>query len=264
MKKILPILALLFLLCSPTIVFAHDLLPMQIVEYLSAHPEATPEEIELYAKTLDPETAKKFSNTEEVIRMVRDQKTNVWDNAWDFLVLGIKHILSGLDHILFVLSMLLVFASTAELLRLTSTFTIAHSITLFLAGAGLFTLSPRIAEPFIALSIAFMAIATVLFGRHKFINDGWGKIGIIFFFGLFHGFGFAGLLKEIAIPKDKFVSSLLGFNIGIEVGQIIIIAFVLPFIFAYRKKSWYPLCIKFIAVAISILALFWFIERVFF
>ena len=138
-------------------VYAHDLLPKQVVQYLNEHPSATPEEIQAYAQTLDPEIAAKFTNTQDVIRIVRNRDTNVWDNALDFLKLGVGHILSGPDHILFVLSMLLVFASVYELLKLATTFTIAHSITLLLAGTGIIVLSPRISEPLIALSIACMA-----------------------------------------------------------------------------------------------------------
>ena len=255
--------ALLFsaVLCAPAVTFAHDLLPKQIVEYLSAYPGATPEEIRSYARTLDPEVAAKFTSREDVIRVLRNRDTSVWDNMRDFLVLGVGHILSGADHILFVLSMLLVFGSVWELLKLTTTFTVAHSITLFLAGAGIITLSPRISEPLIAFSIAFMAIATVFF-RGRLIGENRGKIATVFFFGLFHGLGFAGLLKEIAIPEDKFISSLFSFNIGIEIGQLVIISLALPLIFYCRKKVWYPKFIKLFALCISVLALYWVTVRI--
>ncbi len=248
----------------PVIAFAHELLPKQIVEYLRTHPEATPEDIQTYARTLDPDIAKKFSDKESVIKMVRNQNTSVFDNTWDFIKLGVEHILSGADHILFVLSMLLVFVSIWELVKLTTTFTVAHTLTLLIAGTGIFTLSPSIAEPLIALSIVFMAIITVFFGGSGIIKNNKAKIAIVFFFGLFHGFGFAGLLQEVAVPRDKFLSSLFAFNVGIEVGQIIIIMLAVPLILFIRKKAWYPKVIKLFAVVISMLALFWMIERIFF
>ena len=263
MKKTILVLTVLMLLGSASPVYAHDLLPKPVVEYLKAHPQATPDEIQAYAQTLDPEMAAKFSNTSDIIRIVRNQQTSIWDNALDFFRLGVGHILSGPDHILFVLSMLLVFVSVAELLQLTSTFTVAHSITLLLAGAGILTLSPKITEPLIALSIACMALLTV-FGKGSRIHvDGVRKLGIVFFFGLFHGLGFAGLLREIDVPADKFLSSLFAFNVGIEAGQLIIIACALPFIFGFRKAWWYPRAIQVIAVCISLLALFWVAQRVF-
>ena len=256
------ILAVSIFFATPTPTYAHDLLPKPVAAYLSAHPQATPEEIKAYAQTLDPAVAAKFSNAEDSIRIVRNQSTNFFDNAFDFLKLGVGHIVSGPDHILFVLSMLLVFASAIELLKLTSTFTIAHSITLLLAGSGILVLSPRITEPLIALSIACMAIITVFFKNSRFAHEGRGKLGIVFFFGLFHGLGFAGLLKEIEIPADKFLSSLFAFNVGIEIGQLIIIACALPFIFFFRRYSWYPRAVQIFAAAISAVAFIWVVQRV--
>ncbi|MBC7708256.1 HupE/UreJ family protein, partial [Polaromonas sp.] len=84
----------------------------------------------------------------------------------------------------------------------------------------------------------------------------------VFFFGLFHGLGFAGLLQEIQIPQDKFLASLVSFNIGIEIGQLIMVAAALPFIYAFRNKKYYPLCIKIIAVIIATIALFWMVQRI--
>ena len=263
MKKTILALTLLLLLGSASPVYAHDLLPKQVVEYLKSHPQATPQEIQAYAQTLNPEIAAKFSNSTDIIRIVRNQQTSIWDNAFDFFKLGVGHILSGPDHILFVLSMLLVFVSVTELLQLTSTFTVAHSITLLLAGAGILTLSPKITEPLIALSIAAMALLTVFAKGSRIHVDGVRKLGIVFFFGLFHGLGFAGLLREIDIPANKFVSSLFAFNIGIEGGQLIIIACALPLVFLFRKALWYSRAIQIFAVCISLVSLFWVVQRVF-
>jgi hypothetical protein len=163
-----------------------------------------------------------------------------------------------------VLTLVLVFVSIYEILKLTTTFTIAHSITLVLAGSGILTLPSRVVEPLIALSIAVVAITSVFFKGKKFIGENRGKIAMVFFFGLFHGLGFAGLLKEIKIPADRFISSLFAFNVGIELGQLVILAVVLPPIYYFRNRPWYPKAIKLIAAIISAIALVWLIQRVFF
>lgn len=257
-------IALVLVLAPVTASEAHELLPKEVVEYIHTHPNATPEEMRAFTSTQSPEIAEKFNkkSTEEILAIIKNPNSNFIDNALDFVKLGINHILSGTDHILFVLSLLLVFVTAWEILRLATTFTIAHSITLVLAGTGLLVLPPTVVEPLIALSIAVMAIASVFFRKYAVVESALGKASIVFFFGLFHGLGFAGLLQEIAIPQDKFVSSLFAFNIGIEIGQLIIIGCALPFIFYFRKRAWYPKAIQIIAVGISLIAVGWFIERV--
>lgn len=239
---------------------AHVLLPKNVTQYIHDHPNATPTEIENYIQNNSPGTAKKVKSQQDVIRIVH-QKTNFFDNAFDFLKLGVNHILSGPDHILFVLSFLLVFVSLLQVLKLTGTFTVAHSVTLILAGSGLLTLSSRIVEPVIAFSIAAVAISSVFF-KSSVLGDRRAKIGIIFFFGLFHGLGFAGLLREIQIPKDKFISSLVSFNLGIEIGQLIIVAIALPFIYVFRNKSWYPRAIQVLAAVIGLVGIGWGLQRI--
>jgi hypothetical protein len=239
-------------LMHPARVLAHDLIPPALVAYVAAHPNATAEEIKDFVDTQDPTYAARFKNGQEILAIVRNQDTNFLDNAYDFLKIGIKHILSGPDHILFVLSLLLVFVSIRDILKLVTFFTIAHSITLILSGFGLLTVSPRISEPLIAFSIAYVAITSVFFAQNKY------------FFGLFHGLGFASLLREIQIPNDKFISSLFAFNVGIEIGQLLIISLAFPFIYYCRTKPWYPMCIKIFAIIIATLGVFWMAQRIFF
>ncbi len=265
MKKYIAVLVFAFsLMTSTQVVSAHELLPKPVLEYLKAHPQATPEEIQEFAQTQSPEIAKKFKDKDEVIKLISQRSTNFYDNFRDFVKLGIGHILSGPDHILFVLTLVLVFVSIREILKLTSTFTVAHSITLVLAGTGILTLPSAVVEPLIALSIAVVAITSVFFRGRKFIGENRGKIVMVFFFGLFHGLGFAGLLKEINIPADRFISSLLAFNVGIELGQLVILAIAIPPIYYFRDRSWYSRAIKIIAGIISLIAIFWIIQRVFY
>jgi hydrogenase/urease accessory protein HupE len=245
----------------PVMASAHELLPKEVIEYIKSNPEASPGQINAFIAKNAPDADTRVSDQQDIIE-IANQKTNFADNTMDFIKLGFKHILGGYDHILFVLSLLLVFAGLRTVLKYTLTFTIAHSITLILAGSGLLTLSSNIVEPIIALSIAVLAISTVFFRKSKILKNPNAKLGIIFFFGLFHGLGFAGLLRDIQIPDDKFISSLLSFNIGIELGQLFIVALALPIIYILRKKSWYDNFIKVAAVIISILALYWMFERI--
>ncbi len=248
----------------PVVVMAHDLIPKELTTYIQTHPNATPEEILQFANAQAPDYAQKFRDGAEIVRIVKNQQTSFVDNLIDFVKLGINHILSGPDHILFVLSLLLVFISWKDILKLTTTFTVAHSITLLLAGSGVLTVSPAIVEPMIALSIAYVAITSVFFKNKKFIGENNGKIAAVFFFGLFHGLGFAGLLREIQIPTDKFISSLFAFNLGIEGGQLVIVSLAFPLIYLFRKKAWYSRAVQVVAAIIAAIAIFWFIERVFF
>ncbi len=244
--------------------FAHELLPKPIVEYLQNHPNATPEQIQEFALTQSPNIAEQFRDRSKVVDLLTKRSTNFFDNFLDFIKLGVNHILSGADHILFVLTLVLAFVSIKEIFKLTGTFTIAHSITLILAGTGILTLPSKIVEPFIALSIAYVAITSVFFKGKKFIGEARGKVLMVFFFGLFHGLGFAGLLKEIQIPSERFISSLLAFNVGIEFGQLIVLLIAVPPLLYFRDRSWFPKLMKIIAIAISGLALVWVVQRIFF
>ncbi|MBI3442870.1 MAG: HupE/UreJ family protein [Candidatus Sungbacteria bacterium] len=241
---------------------AHELIPQAVVEFMKKNPNATPEEIEHFVIFEAPIFRSKFKNIDDLVKIVRNQNTGWFDNAYDFAKLGVKHILNGPDHILFVLSLLLAVAAFREMLRVTSAFTVAHSISLILAGLGILVISPRIIEPLIAFSIAFVALTTVFLKGTRFEMRTTHKLGTVFFFGLFHGLGFAGLLQELGIPQGKFLSSLFSFNVGIEIGQLLIVAAGLPVILLIRKTSWHNLIIRISALTIGIIGLVWGIERV--
>jgi len=147
MKKLLILLVFIPLAClfilMPAVASAHELLPQNVTDYVKNNPNATPEEIKQYIASNAPEFSEKVKSTQELIDILK-QDTNFFDNFFDFLRLGVQHILSGTDHILFVLSLLLVFIGLANVFRYTLTFTLAHSLTLILAGSGFLTLSSRI------------------------------------------------------------------------------------------------------------------------
>lgn len=255
---------ILIALLSGAPVQAHELLPQEVIQYLEENPNATPEQIQDYVEQVSPELADKYESKEALVEgVIGSQNLGFFPNAWLFIIAGFDHILSGLDHILFVLSLLLVFISLNHILKLTAAFTVAHSITLILAGSAIFSISSNIVEPIIALSISFVALTSVYLKKYGFeqLNK---KIIVVFLFGLFHGLGFAGLLQEIQIPEDKFVFSLIFFNVGIELGQIAIILLVLPAIYYFKDRVWYSKAMIVLATLFGITGIFWAVQRIFF
>lgn len=266
-KKVLLTVLAVFMVYSTPLAHAHELLPKQLLEFTKEHPNATQQEIENFLNT-NPDIleGKDTGYRERVIQTIRSPRDGFFHNGYDFAKLGIEHILSGTDHILFVITLVLAYVSLKYTLRLVSAFTISHSITLILAGTGILTLSSRITEPLIALSIAYVALGSTIFKNNRWLGLGksHNKVGAVFAFGLFHGLGFAGLLVDLGIPKNLFVSSLLSFNIGIEIGQLFILSLVIPLIYLFRHKSWYPKAVTIVAIFISGLAFFWVGQRIFF
>ncbi len=262
-RSFIPLLLIAGLFFPHAPAIGHELIPKNLQEYIKSHPGASEADLRAFITTDVPQLVSGSERERNVVEAFRGKKRGdtVLRTIWNFLALGVGHILSGPDHILFVLSLLLAFVSLRDILALTATFTVAHTITLILSGAGILTIPPRITEPLIALSIAVVAISSVFFKASRRIGNPRVKIGMVFFFGLFHGLGFAGLLKEVEIPKDAFATSLLSFNAGIEIGQLLIIALALPLIFRFRGTPRYDAAMRMIAILISLLALFWFVTR---
>jgi hydrogenase/urease accessory protein HupE len=177
-----------------------------------------------------------------------------------YLRLGFTHIVpGGLDHILFVLGIFLLTTRIKPMLTQVTAFTIAHSITLGLTIYGLVSVSPRIVEPAIALSIAYVAIENIATTQLK----PW-RVAIVFAFGLLHGMGFAGVLKELGLPRSEFLPALVSFNVGVELGQLAVIgtAFLLVACWA-RTKPWYRQAFVVPASAlIALTGIFWTVQRV--
>lgn len=183
-----------------------------------------------------------------------------WQTLVDYIPIGFDHIVpKGLDHILFVIGLFLLSTRLGSLLWQVTTFTLAHSVTLALAALGLVTVSPAIVEPLIAASIVFIAVENILTDRlHK-----W-RLVTVFVFGLLHGLGFAGVLAEFGLPPGQFVAGLIGFNIGVEVGQLAVIAACyLAVGLWFADKPWYRRFIVFPAsAAIALIAAYWFFDRI--
>ena len=179
-----------------------------------------------------------------------------------YLQLGIEHILpNGLDHILFIVGIFLLSSKFKHIFWEVSTFTIAHTLTLALSTKGLFHVSPAIVEPIISFSILFICIENILTSKFRYY-----RLIFIFSFGLIHGLGFANTLSIINMDNAYFLISLIGFNVGVEIGQLIVIGICFMTIgLWFSKKEWYKKRITVpISIVISIIALYWTIERIFF
>jgi hydrogenase/urease accessory protein HupE len=176
--------------------------------------------------------------------------------AWGFIKMGIEHILTGYDHLVFIIGLVLARARLRSLLTIVTAFTIAHSITLALAALDVWSPSPRIVEPAIALSIAYVGI------ENFFVKDASKRWRITFPFGLIHGFGFAGALREIGLPRASVPTALVSFNVGVEAGQLAVLAVLLPVVLLLRGRSWFePNGVRVLSGAVALAGGIWFVAR---
>jgi hydrogenase/urease accessory protein HupE len=177
-----------------------------------------------------------------------------------YIVLGFEHILpKGLDHILFILGIFLLSVHLRPLLWQVTMFTVAHTLTLGLSMAGMISLPANIVEPLIALSIAYIGIENITaHSLHK------SRLVIVFCFGLLHGMGFASVLSDFGMPADAFLTALISFNVGVELGQVtvILLAFLAVGLW-FRNKSWYRRVIVIpFSLTIAVTGLYWTWDRI--
>lgn len=154
---------------------------------------------------------------------LRAGEASVARQLFRFAALGFEHIMIGLDHVLFVIALVIGATRARDVIRVVTAFTLAHSVTLALAALDILRLPPSIVEPLIALSIAYVAVTSVL-GR----GDDRYRLAAVFGFGLLHGAGFAGALRLTGDVDASMLSSLLSFNVGIELGQALIVVVLFP------------------------------------
>jgi hydrogenase/urease accessory protein HupE len=195
------------------------------------------------------------------------------DVTHNYLVLGMEHILFGIDHLLFVLALLILVTGWRKLVGTITAFTVAHSLTLAAATLGIVHVPAKPVEAAIALSIVFVACEIVhrRSGRSG-LTEGWPWV-IAFTFGLLHGLGFASALREVGLPQNAIPLALLFFNVGVELGQLLFIGFVMAVIASavraatkfsqwnVAQQSAFAWCEKISAYAIGGVAAFWLIER---
>lgn len=177
-----------------------------------------------------------------------------------FLTLGIEHILTGYDHLLFLFALLLVTRQFISAVKIVTCFTIAHSITLALATFNVVNIPSRIIEPLIAATIVYVGVENIILKREP--KRRWL---LTFFFGLIHGFGFASVLRELGISSGStgIIVPLFSFNLGVEIGQIAVAAILLPFIWRFSRKPdfalrWVPAC----SILVALAGGYWFVTRV--
>lgn len=203
-----------------------------------------------------------------------------YERFWEFFRLGAEHLLTGIDHILFLLALIAGSRRLREIVLAATSFTLAHSVTFMLAALGLVDVPARVVEPVIALSIAVVAgwhlwrvwrrggraadLETAGHSHFSLDRAGWTRLGVVFCFGLVHGLGFAGALGINEAWSWTLLWSLLVFNVGIEVVQLAIVAVVFPLLIVLRHRApeaglWTTGAI---AAGVSVMGLIWFVQRV--
>jgi hydrogenase/urease accessory protein HupE len=188
------------------------------------------------------------------------RKPNRIETAARYVMLGFTHILpKGADHVLFVLGLFLLSRRAKPLLAQVSAFTVAHSITLALSMYHIARLSPSIVEPLIAISIAYVALENLIVAD----LTRW-RVALVFAFGLLHGLGFAGALGELGLPRSEFVTALVGFNLGVETGQLTVIGAAFAIVgWPWGSREWYRrLIVVPASAAIAGIAVYWTIQRI--
>jgi hydrogenase/urease accessory protein HupE len=170
---------------------------------------------------------------------------------------GIFHILGGFDHVLFVIALVSVVASWSQLAKVVTSFTAAHSITLALGALELVRISPRLVEPLIAASILYVGLENV------FRESPRARLGVTFGFGLVHGFGFSGVLRDLGLARAQLAPALVGFNLGVEIGQLMIVAPLAPLVWLLRRRGAAYRTFRVGANAcVALVAAWWFVQRV--
>jgi hydrogenase/urease accessory protein HupE len=194
----------------------------------------------------------------DVREVTVDLGATSWASRDGFFRLGVEHILTGYDHLLFLAALLLPGGRLLTLFKIVTAFTVAHSITLALAVLGIVTLPDRLVECAVALSIVWVALENVLVP-----NASSRRWIVSFLFGLVHGFGFASTLAALDLPRHNLALALLGFNLGVEVGQALVVALLLPLLIWIRRWPWQPRMVRAASLAVAAVGLAWFVERLF-
>ncbi len=179
--------------------------------------------------------------------------------AQTYAVLGLEHILSGIDHLLFVLSLLFLVGFRRQLLATITLFTVAHSLTLAASALGALTLRPPPVEAVIALSIVLVCAEAL--SQKDTLTRRWPGI-VAFVFGLVHGLGFAGALKDIGLPEQHANIALLTFNLGVEAGQLVVIGLAWLVVLASRRFAWTADARRVILYGIGSISVFWTFSRI--
>ena len=182
---------------------------------------------------------------------------SIWSQVGRFIWLGVEHIWIGYDHIMFLLALIVIGSRLGPLVKIVTAFTVAHSITLVLAALEWVALPSQLVEAGIALSIAYVAAENFWLrdARHRWI--------LTFCFGFVHGFGFANVLRDLGLPSQGLIASLLAFNVGVEIGQVVIVALVFPLILWLSRQRFHERAVQLVSGIILLFGLGWLVERIF-
>ena len=183
------------------------------------------------------------------------KRTSGWNTGMAFLKLGVEHIGTGYDHLAFLLGLLLAAPTLAALVGIVTCFTVAHSLTLALATLGVINPPAQAVEVVIALSVAWVGIENVLTQKVRF------RWLLAFAFGLIHGFGFAGILREMDLGRSGIALSLFSFNLGVEAGQVVVICLLWPLTRALLRGPYGPQATRYASISIAACGLYWFVDR---
>ncbi len=225
---------------------------------------ATDKGVVFYYKSDDFNISNRLLTADNPFITIKKPKTKI--SSVSYLKLGIEHILKGVDHLLFVLALLLLVSNIKTLILTITSFTIAHSISLALAVLGYLNLNVLYIESMIALSIVFVARETIVKSGEKTLSQTYPWL-IAFLFGLLHGLGFANALFEIGVLKENITASLIFFNIGVEIGQLIFIATTILSakifnLFNNPIKVYNQRLRMSISYIIGVVSAYWFVQRV--
>jgi len=248
---------------------------VEVLDYVRSDPDLIEWESVITKLLQEEVTPEEFSTNDLVLLDAldkqltenSDQRTVNWVQfSKNYTWLGITHIVSGWDHVLFVMVLVLLLPPWKRIFTIVTTFTVAHSVTLLLGGTQLLTLSASLVEPVIAASIVYVALE-VLFRKppRSPLKRGTGSsLWLVFLFGLFHGLGFAGVFANVAPDPSQLLPSLLFFNVGVELGQILILLVwwpILYFIYWTKQQAWFVMGF---ASLVAVWASWWVVERIIF
>ncbi len=181
----------------------------------------------------------------------------IFQQIISFIGLGIEHIWTGYDHILFLISLLMLGKKLRNILKVVTAFSVAHSITLFLAALNVVSIPSRLVEIAIAVSIAYIA------SENLWRKQAQSRWQLAFGFGLVHGLGFSSVLRELELPQTNLLTSLASFSIGIELGQFVIVIIIFLLLSYIRNFSWHLTFQRLISIGIFTMSLVWAWERAF-
>src|SRR4030095_10544364 len=192
-------------------------------------------------------------------RVLRGAREPSREEGGGFFRLGVEHILTGYDHLLFLGALLLRGGRILSVFKIITAFTVAHSITLTLAVLGVIAVPERFVECVIAASIVYVALENV------FLRDSPSQRWVVsFLFGLVHGFGFASGMSPLPLPFPHLALALLGCNLGVEAGQALVVALLLPILVWIQASRWERRAVQAASTAVALVGFVWFVERLFF